>query len=634
MATASSISKISKEYETLYQFADLLINNHQDTIILLNDLFVVSILLKKNGTRQLSKKALSIIEDYKDYIVSYDLILKLSLNELDNLFGKVLDLVSAHNDLSSFEKLFGSVLEKHINRKKTGSYYTPEDTTKFICWNTIFITILNKLPTELSNKICSSINISNNVEFIDKRMNFEEKIKIIASKLETKDIDIIVKIIKNLTILDPTCGSGAFIISAYECLSFLNDNLLLGKLEKSYYYCNLFGVDIQDEAIALSKTRLLIKTIIDENFSKKIIKVIDNNFMCGDALSGADKVLAANEDGFNWKIYKDFDCIVGNPPYVEVKDKTKYKHFISSNCGNLYAYAIERSCNITHLNSMISFVVPLSLISTSRMREIKDYLENNSSIVYYCTFADRPGCLFSGVHQRLVIFFAMIGNESCRKFTSSYNFWYKDERSMLFKSLDFIENRNDQMPKIGTNIENSIFVKSRICDSSIETLSTKKGDYKLYVSSRIGFWAKAFLEKPATNEIMILSFKTDLERKVAYCFINSSFFYYQWIIISDCWHVTSSDLKSIRFNFHNLTIKQQRKLCELCDILSEDLEKNKVRIDSKQTEFEYKHKYSKRIIDKIDDILCQSAGLNQGETKFVKNYSLKYRLNKVEEGEN
>lgn len=634
MATTSNISKISKEYETLYEFADLLINNHQDTIILLNDLFVVSILLKKNGLRQCKKNTLSIIEDYQDYIVSYELILKLDQNELDILFSKVLNLVNKHNDLSTFENLFGSVLEKHVNRKKTGSYYTPEDTTKFICWNTIFISILNKLPFELSNKICSSINISNNVEFIDKKMNFEEKIKIIAAKLESKDIDIIVEVIKNLTIIDPTCGSGAFIISAYECLSFLNNNLLLGKLQKKYYYSNLFGVDIQDEAIVLSKTRLLIKTIIDENFSKEIIKVINNNFVCGDALCGSDKFLDGDTEAFNWKNYKDFDCIVGNPPYVEVKDKTKYDHFISVNCGNLYAYAIERSCNISHQNSMISFVVPLSLISTSRMKEIKDYLENNSSIVYYSTFADRPGCLFSGVHQRLVIFFAMIGNEICRKFTSSYNFWYKDERNMLFKSLDFIENRNEKMPKIGTNIENSIYVKSRICDSSIDTLLFKKGDYKLYVSSRIGFWAKAFLEKPSTNEIMVLSFKSNLERKIAYCFINSSLFYYQWVITSDCWHVTNSDLKNIRFNFNNLTIKQQRKLCELCDILSEDLEKNKVRIDSKQTEFEYKHKYSKKIIDKIDDILCQSAGLNPIEIKYIKSYTLKYRLNKIEEGEN
>lgn len=102
--------------------------------------------------------------------------------------------------------------------------------------------------------------------------------------------------------------------------------------------------------------------------------------MCGDALSGSDRVLESGTIGFDWRNYKDFDCIVGNPPYVEVKDRTKYSHFNSVNCGNLYAYAIERSCNIAHLNSMISFIVPLPLISTSRMNDIKTYLERKSSI--------------------------------------------------------------------------------------------------------------------------------------------------------------------------------------------------------------------------------------------------------------
>ena len=58
-----------------------------------------------------------------------------------------------------------------------------------------------------------------------------------------------------------------------------------------------------------------------------------------------------------------------------------------------------------------------------------------------------------------------------------------------------------------------------------------------------------------------------------------------------------------------------------------------MKIDTKQTEYEYKHKLSKKIIDKIDDIVCRNAGLDAFETKFIKNYTLKYRLNKVEENE-
>jgi len=189
------------------------------------------------------------------------------------------------------------------------------------------------------------------------------------------------------------------------------------------------------------------------------------------------------------------------------------------------------------------------------------------------------------------------------------------------------------LPKIGTTIENSIFVKNRVCSMSFFDLKDDDGKYPLYVSSRIGFWTKAFMFEPSTKEISKFMFETDEDRRIAYCFVNSSLFYYMWVIISDCWHVTNSDLKNIKFNFSKLTRKQIEKLIALSAELEKDLENNKVRINSKQTEFEYKHKYSKKIIDKIDDILCPNCGLDDEETRFIKNYTLKYRLNKIEESE-
>lgn len=633
MNNSNSINKISKEYEKLYKSFDELTNNHLETVLILNDLFVVAVLCKKEMKRMSDFSIYSLRDKYIDFLSTPKTLFEKYELEITESFKEIYGLMGDYKDLNAFEKMFGLVLEKHINRKETGSYYTPDDTTKFICWNSIFISILNKVPQKLANKICSSINTSNNVEFIDKKMTFEEKIKIVSACLEQQDIKSLTAAIKTIKIIDPTCGSGAFIISAYECVDFLNNKLLNNSLDRTYYYKNLYGVDILEDAISLSKTRLLIKAIIDDNFSNLLKKVLNSNFICGDALKGQDQFVDGDARYFNWTDLGTFDCIVGNPPYVEVKDKKPYKHFESMSCGNLYAYAIERACNIAHYDSIVSFIVPLPLIATPRMSKIKDYLENKSSIVYYCTFADRPGCLFTGVHQRLAIFFAKIGEEPCRRYTSSYKFWYKDERDILFKSLDFIENRNEMMPKIGTNIENSIFVKTRVCDASVSSISCNEGSCKLYVSSRIGFWAKAFLNKPATNEIMTLNFEDDEYRRIVYCFINSSLFYYQWVILSDCWHVTNADLRNIRFNFDNLTSRQKSKLIELSNELSEDLEKNKVRINTKQTEFEYKHKYSKKIIDKIDDVICAASGLDQLETKFIKNYTLKYRLNKIEEGE-
>ena len=623
-----NISSLSKEYEKYY---DILIKENSliETTAVLNDLFILAI--KRNKDKNRRKFNINLCSK-ADLHFSSEELFKKNLSLIETIYNEIARLVSDNKSLDVFEKMLGQVLEKHINRKETGSYYTPIDTTNFICWNAIMISVLNKLPKAVVNRVYAALNISNNVEFIDKRLTFVEKISILKRSLPDRDITRMSTILPTIKILDPTCGSGAFIISAYECIKYLNEQLFNNVINVESYYENVYGVDILDEAVMLSKTRLIIKTIVDGNYSDHLLETIKKNFVAADALCGSDRFIRGN-GGFDWRTFGEFDCIVGNPPYVEVKDKTPFSHYLTNKCGNLYAYTIERACNLSNNGSVISFVVPLPFIATPRMRDIRELLEDSSSIVYYCTFADRPGCLFTGVHQRLTIFFSSIGEDNCRRFTSNYQFWYKDERVDVFKSLDFIENNNDLLPKIGTTIENSIFVKNRVCSMSFFDLKDDDGKYPLYVSSRIGFWTKAFMFEPSTKEISKFMFETDEDRRIAYCFVNSSLFYYMWVIISDCWHVTNSDLKNIKFNFSKLTKKQIEKLIALSAELEKDLENNKVRINSKQTEFEYKHKYSKKIIDKIDDILCPNCGLDDEETRFIKNYTLKYRLNKIEESE-
>ena len=623
-----NISSLSKEYEKYY---DILIKENSliETTAVLNDLFILAI--KRNKDKNRRKFNINLCSK-ADLHFSSEELFKKNLSLVETIYNEISRLVSDNKSLDVFEKMLGQVLEKHINRKETGSYYTPIDTTNFICWNAIMISVLNKLPKAVVNRVYAALNISNNVEFIDKRLTFVEKISILKRSLPDRDIARMSTILPTIKILDPTCGSGAFIISAYECIKYLNEQLFNNVINVESYYENVYGVDILDEAVMLSKTRLIIKTIVDGNYSDHLLETIKKNFVAADALCGSDRFIRGN-GGFDWRTFGEFDCIVGNPPYVEVKDKTPFSHYLTNKCGNLYAYTIERACNLSNNGSVISFVVPLPFIATPRMRDIRELLEDSSSIVYYCTFADRPGCLFTGVHQRLTIFFSSIGEDNCRRFTSNYQFWYKDERVDVFKSLDFIENNNDLLPKIGTTIENSIFVKNRVCSMSFFDLKDDDGKYPLYVSSRIGFWTKAFMFEPSTKEISKFMFETDEDRRIAYCFVNSSLFYYMWVIISDCWHVTNSDLRNIKFNFSKLTRKQIEKLIALSAELEKDLENNKVRINSKQTEFEYKHKYSKKIIDKIDDILCPNCGLDDEETRFIKNYTLKYRLNKIEESE-
>ena len=155
--------------------------------------------------------------------------------------------------------------------------------------------------------------------------------------------------------------------------------------------------------------------------------------------------------------------------------------------------------------------------------------------------------------------------------------------------------------------------------------------YPLYLSSRIGFWTKCFMDKPNSSEFKEIRCKTKKEQQILNAFFNSTTFYYYWVAKSDCWHVSEKDYCKIYFDIKKLNEENCKDIIELSKKLIKDLEKNKVYIGSKQVEYEYKHKYSKGIIDKIDQGFAKLFDFTEDELDFIKSYTLKYRMNNAGE---
>lgn len=622
-------SIISKVYEKQYESLVFKGLTNVETIRLLNDAILIPFILPKNALNKfITNRNIKLFDEInKEYLFSNKrtrLIADIDFWHALDFFSYVVSTYSDSKDL--IKNILGSVLEKHINRKETGAYYTPADTTKYISWNAIFISILNKTNNDIKEKIKKLYNVEDIVDMLNMQISIEEKILVLKNELSISEINCLCEVINKHKIIDPTCGSGAFIISSYEFLEYLNKNLLNNHLNCETIFSTIYGVDISAEAILLTKIRCILHFYLSENFDKWFFKKFDKQFIVSDALEGQDYVISLGV-GFDWKTLGKFNCIIGNPPYVEHKSDITNR-FISKKCGNLYAYVIERSCNIVNEKGIIAFIVPLPFIVTTRMKDIRNYLYKKSDKIYYSSYADRPGCLFTGVHQRLTIFFAQIGHKKNKKtYTSKYHYWYNEERRMLFDDISYYLNNDTLLPKIGNELEYSIFTKINNCSTNLSNYFVSISNYSLWVSTRIGFWTKAFMNKINTNELKQYYLPDNSTQKVIYCLLNSSTFYYYWILTSDCWHVTNSDINSFKFDMTLLNDNQINQLCELAVILNNDLERNKVKINTKQTIFEYKHKFSKNIIDRIDDILSIVYNLNDIEKEYVKNYALKYRLN-------
>lgn len=481
--------------------------------------------------------------------------------------------------------------EKSSKRKKNGVYYTPNDVSEYIIANSFI------------NFIDNSIN---------KTINYNE----IYNTLINYDNEKLNKILFNSKILDPTCGSGEFLLNTFimkynllkETKNVDDENIL--RITKT-----LYGNDIDDESTDISKIRLFMyvySLLENKDYYKKLTKILINNF------TNYDFVLDSN------KINNKFEIIVGNPPYVEY-GKYDGKEKLINKYGNIYADVIKNSIDLLKCGGILGFIVPLSYVATTRMSKIREYVTGKCSKQILLSFADRPDCLFSGVHQKLnVVIFQKNCNKNKKIYVSNYKHWYKEERKELLNGRDvMISNYNlNFIPKIGNNIEKSIFDKIFTTNKkNLYDIQSQSGE-SLFLNMRSCFWIKAFSFNPGSSE-----YKEFKYENVDYiiCLLNSSLFWLYWTMVSDCWHITSKELKHFRF------IDTTNDFEELRKKLEQELEKTKKYVGSKQTEYEYKHKFCKKIIDKIDDKLANIYGLNSMELDYLKNFAIKYRMGGFED---
>lgn len=147
--------------------------------------------------------------------------------------------------------------------------------------------------------------------------------------------------LEGFTVIDPTCGSGHFLLGAFHRLleRWENEAPALGRrvlVQKAL--ASVFGVDINPFAVAIARFRLMVAAL-DASGDKSIEKLIeiDLNLAAGDSLLwGSDKealgddLLSIGQDEFSLSIEdvdalkrilrREHDVVVGNPPYISIKD--------------------------------------------------------------------------------------------------------------------------------------------------------------------------------------------------------------------------------------------------------------------------------------------------------------------------
>ncbi|MDQ2752154.1 MAG: ATP-binding protein, partial [Bacteroidota bacterium] len=218
--------------------------------------------------------------------------------------------------------VLGQIFEKYINKKSIGAFSTPVEITDFLCKQTIHSFVLKKIQAQTSENSKSSSFVS--IE--DLLLNLDAPL---CQRL-------LFDILPGLSVLDPACGSGGFLVAAMKTLMNIY-GAILGKIsslheetldrwvqsiqkyhsspdysiKKKIITNNLFGVDILEEAIEIARLRLYLTLITSAQKVEEIepLSDIKFNIQAGNALIGlihCNRQVDSNRTQLNEHLLEEF----------------------------------------------------------------------------------------------------------------------------------------------------------------------------------------------------------------------------------------------------------------------------------------------------------------------------------------
>ncbi len=312
----------------------------------------------------------------------------------ERFLGKVIRLTEGHQ---------AKVEEKPEVRKAGGVYYTPTYIVDYIVKNTVGKLVEGKTPEQ-------------------------------AAKLK---------------VLDPACGSGSFLIGAYQQLLdwhfdyYVKDPgkyakgrnpALVQKSDGTYKLTlserkrilmdNIFGVDIDAQAVEVTRLSLLLKVLEGENQQTLIVgralPDLSSNIKCGNSLIGSDfldgKQLDSDEiariNPFDWEkefsqVFPTpspmvpngrgqgegkegkgegggFDAVIGNPPYGYMMDEDSKQYFYKKYSNqdyqlDFYLLFLEKYYSLLKENGFLGVIVSNTWLQSITLKKIRKYLINSYS---------------------------------------------------------------------------------------------------------------------------------------------------------------------------------------------------------------------------------------------------------------
>jgi uncharacterized small protein (DUF1192 family) len=291
---------------------------------------------------------------------------QLSVEILGHIFEQsISDLEGIRNQIQSAKTEIKEEKKEVSKRKKDGIFYTPAYIVDYIVRNS-----LGKYLEEHEEKVIEKYKLKGDIAEKTYR------------KREIEAYTEYQKILHTVKVLDPACGSGAFLVRVFDFLFAENKRvrdiiygekgvqLKVGDDESTYRLIlknNIYWVDLNEESVEITRLSLWLKTLR----KGEKLQTLDNNIKCGNSL--IDDPAVAGDKAFNWNTEfaeimasGGFDVIVGNPPYIEIQKlsswdvlflKNKYETAKNKNI-DIYIVFYEKWLHLLKSNWILSYITP------------------------------------------------------------------------------------------------------------------------------------------------------------------------------------------------------------------------------------------------------------------------------------
>lgn len=276
-------------------------------------------------------------------------------------------------------------------RKREGVVYTPDMITRFLVERTVALSLEERRD---------ALWLAHGMD--DKP----------STETQTAFWRAYIVVLSDFTIVDPACGSGAFLVAAFDemarryrdavtALEGLGEDIDFDVFDR-IVTCNLYGVDLNAESVEITRLSLWLKTARREHRLQNLETTIkDGNSLIAEAWPGV-----ANP--FDWQAAfpevfarGGFDVVIGNPPYVRMehlKDIKPYladHYVVADDRTDLSAYFFEKGVQVLKPGGRLGYISSATFFKTGSGENLRTFLLKGVAIEAVVDFGDVQ--VFEGV---------------------------------------------------------------------------------------------------------------------------------------------------------------------------------------------------------------------------------------------